>query len=76
MGQEQNKFDFLNLAHVYWCQGRRADAVAYYCKGMPLFEGHEAFRQSFMVDESYLLKHGLSSADLSLMLDQIRYLVD
>ncbi len=76
MNQEQNKHDLLNLAHVYWCERRRREAVDHYCRAVRLFDGHGAFRQAFKADEGYLLMHGIAPADLPLMLDQIRYLVD
>ena len=76
LAQGESKHDLLNLSHVYWCLGRRKDAVDHYCKAMHLFIDHEAFRQAFKADESYLLTHGVAPSDLPIMLDQIRYLVD
>lgn len=71
-----NKHDLINLAHLYWCQGSRKNAVEHYSQAMRLFDTPDAFVKAFMADEPYLLAHGVAQSDLPIMLDQIRYLVD
>ena len=72
--REEKKHDLLSLAHVYWCSGRRKDAVEMYSRAYKLFANDQEFKSSFDADTPYLIDNGVTLSDLPIMLDQIRYL--
>lgn len=67
-----NKFDLLNLAHTYLCQGKTREAISTYRRSYQRWSNSLAFEASFDEDRRHLEKHGLDRFDLDLLKDSIR----
>lgn len=63
--------DYLNAGHANWILNRAATAAALYKKCIEA-EGFEEFQQHFYDDLPTLLKKGIISVDVPLMLDLLR----
>ncbi|HSW68111.1 MAG TPA: tetratricopeptide repeat protein, partial [Bacteroidales bacterium] len=69
---EPNRFDYMNMGHVYWCLGRRKDAVECYRKSINKSSGKRIqFIVDFEEDKSLLIKHGIDPAEIHLIVDAI-----
>jgi len=69
-----NKYDLLNMGHVQWCLGNRKTALAYYKRSINDVESSEKdFMEAFDEDLHHLIKQGVNSDDVPIMLDQLRY---
>ncbi|NPA35659.1 MAG: hypothetical protein GXO47_02305 [Chlorobi bacterium] len=69
--------DLMNLGHVLWCKGERKEALNVYQKSITA-EGYSLkdFEEDFYSDTDTLIKNGINSEDLPIMLDQIRYSIE
>ncbi|MDR2929091.1 MAG: tetratricopeptide repeat protein [Cytophagaceae bacterium] len=69
--------DFLNMGHIKWCMGNRLEALEWYQKCVK-FEGNTItdFLDSFENDRQLLLDHNVNSADIPIMIDQLRYYLE
>jgi len=74
---EPNKHDLMNMGHVQWSLGKRKEALEYYKKSITQTEFTESeFFEIFEEDLHYLVKQGIDSEDVPIMLDQLRYFVE
>ncbi|MBP6977213.1 MAG: tetratricopeptide repeat protein [Lentimicrobiaceae bacterium] len=72
-----NKYDFMNLGHVEWCRGDRLAAIGHYKLSVRMKDNSlEQFLAGFRADQTILLKHGVPSSDIPLMLDYLKYALD
>ncbi len=71
---DPNKHDFMNMGHVQWSIGNRKTALEFYRKSISK-EGftEPEFSEVFMEDLPHLLRQGIDSDDVPIMLDQLRY---
>ena len=69
--------DFLNMGHIKWCQGYRMEALEWYRKCVK-FKGNtiKDFFDSFENDRHIFDKHNVDSADIPIMMDQLRYFLE
>jgi tetratricopeptide (TPR) repeat protein len=74
---EPGKHDFMNMGHVQWSMGNRMAALEYYRKSISK-EGFSEpeFSEVFEEDLPHLLRQGIDSDDVPIMLDQLRYLLE
>jgi len=70
--QPGNPHDLLNLAHVYWCNGKPNIALSYYLKSVEKSVDLKEFQQTFDNDRKYLSTFGITSVDMDLMLDFVK----
>ena len=63
--------DYLNAAHVAWCMSKRDLALMFYKKSKELSTSNREFWDRFREDEAYLIQHGVSSVELTLLMDAI-----
>ncbi len=74
---EKNKHDLMNLGHVLWCKKDRKEALSYYQKSIRQPDHSiEEFMETFNEDITYLKAQGIDSADIPIMLDQVRYALE
>jgi tetratricopeptide (TPR) repeat protein len=71
------KHDFMNMGHVQWSLGKRKDALDYYKKSISEAGFSEPeFLEVFEEDLPHLVKQGIDSEDVPIMLDQLRYFLE
>lgn len=63
--------DYLNAGHVAWSLGNLEKTCEYYEKSILELGGKEAFLEVFLKDKETLLKQGIASEDIPLVLDLI-----
>ena len=69
--------DLMNLGHILWCMGKRKEALDWYLKSIKHQESSLGeFIAAFAEDKAILLRHGVDSADIPIMLDQLRYYLE
>ena len=69
-----NKYDLMNMGHVQWCLGNRKAALDFYKRSINSVDNSEMeFMEAFHEDLPQLLKQGVVSDDVPIMLDQLRY---
>ncbi len=74
--KEGNKYDYMNLGHVYWSLGDKAGAIENYRISLEKAKiDHEWFREVMKEDSMHLMKYQLSEFDISLMIDYIKLTV-
>jgi hypothetical protein len=67
----------MNMGHISWCQGERKDALDWYLKSIRHKDSSvKEFVNAFVEDRYILVKHGVESADIPIMLDQLRYYLE
>lgn len=71
--EPDNKYDLMNLAHVYWCQGRAGDASGLYARSLKAWDNFRDFESSFNEDRKHLARYNISKFDMDLMADFARY---
>jgi len=71
--KEENKNDLINLGHLEWCTGDKQKAIGYYKKAL-IKSGadFEWLTSVFEQDKNYLLKYGIKSFDIPLMIDYLK----
>ena len=73
---EANKYDFINLGHVEWCLGKKKAALKNYKLSVNRQDNNlKLFMVSFEEDKHYLIKFGISSTEIPLMLDYLKYML-
>ncbi len=77
MEAEPNKHDYVNMGHVQWSLGNRRAALDNYKKSISQ-NGftEEEFLEVFEEDLPHLIKQGVDSEDVPIMLDQLRYFLE
>lgn len=77
VGEEGNQHDLLNLGHVEWCLGNKAQAIEYYKKSIRKADyNFEWFAQEFLADSGILQKFGIDPIDIPLMRDYLKILIE
>lgn len=70
---EPNAHDFLNAAHVAWCQRRISDAIDFYRESLNLHQNNwDVFLETFKDDKKYLIANGIDTDEIPLMLDSLK----
>lgn len=67
-----NRYDHMNLGHVYWCLQQEEKALYHYGKSLSFTKNFSAFESSFRDDRKHLARNGISSFDMDLMLDYLK----
>jgi tetratricopeptide (TPR) repeat protein len=71
--KEGNRNDFMNMGHVAWCKGNRGEAIYNYRRSLEKSDfDFDWFGRVLEEDAVHLLKHGIKSFDLPLMVDYLR----
>ena len=69
---EPNAQDFMNAAHIAWCQKKHSEAINLYRKSIESQQNnHDLFLGSFNDDKPYLIANGIDKDEIPLMLDAI-----
>ena len=67
-----DKFDYLNMGHVEWCTNNTKKATEFYTKAYSLGNNDsKSFKQDFIEDTPYLIRHGVPELEIGLMIDYI-----
>jgi len=67
-----NAQDFMNAAHIAWCQKKHTEAIKLYRKSIELQENNrDLFLGAFNEDKSYLIANGIDKDEIPLMLDAL-----
>ena len=75
LAQQENLFDYVGFAHVNWCKGETEKAIESYYSAFKLSNlDFKEFRKAFEDDREMLIKHGIDSFDIPIMLDYIKSL--
>jgi tetratricopeptide (TPR) repeat protein len=67
-----NRYDLMNLGHVYWCMKQDDKALEYYTRSLNETKNIRDFENSFNEDRRQLIKNGISAFDIDLMLEYIK----
>ena len=67
-----NRYDLMNLGHVYWCMKQDEKALEYYTKSLKEAKSIRDFENSFHEDRRHLIRNGISAFDIDLMLEYIK----
>ncbi len=70
--EPNNKYDLMNLGHIYWCEGHPEKAVKCYSDSLKQWKSVKSFLTSFDEDRRHLVKLGIDPLDIDLMLDYVR----
>jgi len=74
---DPNKYDLLNMGHVQWCLGNRKAALDYYKKSInDPGSSEKDFMEAFEEDLPHLIRQGVNSDDVPIMLDKLRYFLE
>lgn len=77
ISKDPNKYDFMNMGHVNWCMDDRMAALSNYRLSIRQKDNDlEQFLAGFDADQTYLMKHGITSKEILLMLDYLKYSLD
>jgi tetratricopeptide (TPR) repeat protein len=73
ISKEDNKNDFMNLGHVQWCLGDKQKAIENYSLSIRKSNlDFNWFARVFEEDSKYLIKQGINSFDIPLMIDYLK----
>jgi tetratricopeptide (TPR) repeat protein len=67
-----NRYDLMNLGHVYWCMKQDDKALEYYTKSLSKTKDTRDFENSFHEDRRHLIRNGISAFDIDLMLEYVK----
>lgn len=71
--REGNKYDFMNLGHVFWVTGKKQKAIENYRKSLKKSDlDFKWFSDTMKEDVPHLLKYNISGFDIALMMDYIK----
>ncbi|MDR2810738.1 MAG: tetratricopeptide repeat protein [Tannerellaceae bacterium] len=71
-----NTLDYLNAGHTEWALQNNREAIEFYLQAIRKESGNiSLFRKRFLPDIPCLLAAGISEEEISLMLDQLTYLI-
>ncbi len=70
--EPNNKYDLMNLAHVFWCKNEQSKAVELYVKSIKNWGTFKDFEVSFNEDRKHLTNSGIDKFDIDLMLDYLK----
>jgi tetratricopeptide (TPR) repeat protein len=74
ISETPDKYDLMNMGHVQWCLGNRKTALDLYKESINSPDNSEKeFMDAFNEDLPQLIKQGVDSDDVPIMLDQLRY---
>jgi tetratricopeptide (TPR) repeat protein len=70
---DASKNDYMNLGHLYWCQGEKRKAIENYRLSLKTSEMDvEWFSKVIHDDSKYLSAYGIHPIDIPLMIDYVR----
>ncbi len=73
ISKEGNKYDYMNLGHVYWAMGNKELAIKNYRNSLNKAENnHKWFASMMEEDKPHLIRYNISAFDIPLMLDYLR----
>lgn len=67
-----NKYDLMNLGHVYWSMKEPQKAFPLYLKSLHNWKSLKEFEGSFNEDRKHLMRNDIEDIDIDLMLDYLR----
>ncbi len=67
-----NTHDLLNLGHVCWCMNDDEMALEYYTMSLQQAKNISSFENSFLEDRKHLIRKGIPSFDIDLMLEYLK----
>ena len=73
IGNKPNTHDFINSGHVALCMNDKKQAIDLYSKSVSLAGNFKQFEEMFVEDSIHLLKAGIKSSILPLLLDKVKY---
>ena len=74
---ESNNHDYLNLGHVEWCLGNKAEAINNYKEALKASQfNFDWFTAEYLTDSKHLIKNGIEQIDIPLMLDFIKMSIE
>lgn len=77
MESEPNKYDFMNLGHVFLCTGDKQKAMECYLQSLRQKDNSmQQFMAGFNDDRQHLLKHGVDQEELPVLVDYLKYLYE
>ncbi|MCW3807294.1 tetratricopeptide repeat protein [Plebeiibacterium marinum] len=72
-----NTHDIINIAHVFWCQNNRREALKFYQKAISKMNNNfTEFFEVFNEDIPYLTKNGILKEDIPFIIDQLKYNIE
>ncbi len=72
-----NKYDLINMGHIFWCKNNPKEAIKFYQKAIVLMDNKiDEFLEIFTEDKYLLHENGIKDEDIALVLDQLRYLLE
>ncbi len=73
VSKEGNKYDYMNLGHVFWSKGDKNKAIDNYRLSLKKSElDYRWFMETMLEDAQYLIKYNIPEFDIHLMIDYIR----
>jgi len=77
METEPNKYDFMNLGHVFLCMSEQQKAIDCYLQSLKQKDNSmQQFMAGFNDDIQYLVKNGVNPEDLPILADYLRYMYE
>lgn len=77
MESEPNKYDFMNLGHVFICMNEHQKAIDCYLQSIRHKDNSmQQFMAGFNEDIQYLVKNGVESEDLTIFADYLKYVYE
>jgi hypothetical protein len=74
MESEPNKYDFMNLGHVFLCMNEKQKAIECYLQSLKQKDNSmQQFIAGFDDDRQYLIKYGVDAGELPILLDYLKY---
>ena len=74
MENEPNKYDFMNLGHVFLCMNEKQKAIECYLQSLKQKDNSmQQFIAGFDDDRQYLIKYGVDAEELPILLDYLKY---
>jgi len=72
IAKEATNYDYMNLGHIFWCEGDKLTAIKYYKKSIEKSEKIDEFVKDFSDDTKHLLAKGVDEFDIKLMIDYLK----
>jgi tetratricopeptide (TPR) repeat protein len=70
--KESTKYDFLNLAHSYWCSGDKPNAIKNYKIALEKNDDKDEFFKDFFEDYKYLLNNNIDAFEIKLLSEYLK----
>lgn len=77
MENEPNKYDFMNLGHVFLCMNEQQKAIECYLQSLRQKDNSmQQFMAGFNDDIQHLVKNGVNPEDLPILADYLKYMYE